>query len=311
MASDISNNENTNPSNHHKKDGFFILALGSIGVVFGDIGTSPFYAMRESLLHAKAGVPLDVSVTGVVSLIIWALILIVSVKYVLFLMRADNNGEGGTLALMALAQKFANSGSKLLLFAGMLGAAFFYGDGIITPAVSVLGAIEGLKQAPGIGETLTPYIVIISAVILIGLFLVQSKGTHVVAAWFGPITLVWFVVLAWLGFMHLFDDPQMRILNAINPLSAIKFLIQDGTVSLVVLGSVFLAVTGAEALYADMGHFGRAPIRAAWFFVAFPCLAINYLGQGAFVIANPNGIADPFWMMVPHYACLLYTSRCV
>lgn len=302
MASDISNNENTNPSNHHKKDGFFILALGSIGVVFGDIGTSPFYAMRESLLHAKAGVPLDVSVTGVVSLIIWALILIVSVKYVLFLMRADNNGEGGTLALMALAQKFANSGSKLLLFAGMLGAAFFYGDGIITPAVSVLGAIEGLKQAPGIGETLTPYIVIISAVILIGLFLVQSKGTHVVAAWFGPITLVWFVVLAWLGFLHLFDDPQMRILNAINPLSAIKFLIQDGTVSLVVLGSVFLAVTGAEALYADMGHFGRAPIRAAWFFVAFPCLAINYLGQGAFVIANPNGITDPFWMMVPHYA---------
>jgi len=163
MASDISKFEN---DKNHKKEGFFILALGSIGVVFGDIGTSPFYAMRESLSHAKAGVPLDVSVTGVVSLIIWALILIVSVKYVLFLMRADNNGEGGTLALMALAQKFANSSSKLLLFAGMLGAAFFYGDGIITPAVSVLGAIEGLKQAPGIGEALTPYIIIISAAIL-------------------------------------------------------------------------------------------------------------------------------------------------
>jgi len=284
------------------KSGFLTLALGSIGVVFGDIGTSPFYAMRESLLHAKEGVPLDVSVVGIVSLIIWALILIVTVKYVIFLMRADNNGEGGTLALMALAQKFAKSGSKWIFFAGILGAAFFYGDGIITPAVSVLGAIEGLKQAPGIGESLTPFIPLVSTIILVGLFVVQSKGTHVVASWFGPITLVWFAVLAWLGLIHMFDDPSLRILAAINPLSAIRFLILDGTVSLVVLGSVFLAVTGAEALYADMGHFGKNPIRAAWFFVAFPCLAINYLGQGAFVIANPEGIKDPFWMMVPGYA---------
>ena len=287
---------------HVKKANFLTLALGSVGVVFGDIGTSPFYAMRESLLHAKEGVPLEVSVVGIVSLIIWALILIVTVKYVIFLMRADNNGEGGTLALMALAQKFAKSGSKWIFFAGILGAAFFYGDGILTPAVSVLGAIEGLKQAPGLGEGLTPFIPLISTIILIGLFLVQSKGTQAVAAWFGPITLIWFAMLAWLGLIHMFDDPSLRILNALNPLSALKFLITEGTVSLVVLGSVFLAVTGAEALYADMGHFGKNPIRAAWFFVAFPCLAINYLGQGAFVIANPEGIKDPFWMMVPSYA---------
>lgn len=294
---------NLNPAGEtNNKRRFLMLALGSVGVVFGDIGTSPFYAMRESLLHAKADVPLDFSVIGIVSLIIWALILIVSVKYIVFLMRADNNGEGGTLALMAIAQKFLKSDTKWVFFAGILGAAFFYGDGIITPAVSVLGAIEGLKQAPGIGESLTPIIPIVSTIILIMLFVVQSKGTHVVAAWFGPITLVWFLVLAWLGLTHLFDDKSLNILNALNPYYAFKFLVLDGTVSLVVLGSVFLAVTGAEALYADMGHFGKNPIRAAWFIVAFPCLAINYLGQGAYVIANPEAIKDPFWMMVPSFA---------
>lgn len=285
-----------------KHASFLTLAIGSVGVVFGDIGTSPFYAVRESLLHAKSGIPLEDSVIGIISLIIWALILIVSVKYVVFLMRADNNGEGGTLALMALAQKFIGGNSKWIFFAGILGAAFFYGDGILTPAVSVLGAIEGLKLAPGIGDALTPYILIIATIILIGLFLVQSKGTHVVAAWFGPITLVWFITLAWLGFIHIFDDPSFSILKAFNPWSALHFLIEDGLTSLVVLGAVFLAVTGAEALYADMGHFGKGPIRAAWFVVAFPCLVINYLGQGAFVIANPEAIKDPFWMMVPQYA---------
>ncbi len=281
---------------------FLTLALGSVGVVFGDIGTSPFYAFRESLFHAKGGLALEASVIGIISLMIWALILVVSVKYVVFLMRADNNGEGGTLALMALAQRFVGGNSKWVFFAGILGAAFFYGDGIITPAVSVLGAIEGLKQAPIIGSYLEPYILLISTAILIGLFIVQSKGTHVVAAWFGPITLVWFATLAWLGIVHIFDDKSLRILAALNPISAFNFLIHDAGISLIVLGAVFLTVTGAEALYADMGHFGKGPIRAAWFFVAFPCLAINYLGQGAFVLANPDGAKDPFWMMVPQFA---------
>jgi KUP system potassium uptake protein len=285
-----------------KKQNFLSLALGSVGVVFGDIGTSPFYAIRESLSHVRHGMPLEEAVVGVTSLIVWALILIVSVKYVIFLMRADNNGEGGTLALMTIAQKFLGKASGWAFFAGILGAAFFYGDGIITPAVSVLGAIEGLKLAPSIGESLTPFIPAFATIILIALFLVQSKGTHIVAQWFGPITLVWFVALAWLGMLHIFDDKSLRILAAINPLSAVSFIMHDGMNSLVVLGAVFLAVTGAEALYADMGHFGKNPIRAAWFVVAFPCLAINYFGQGAYVIAHAEAAKDPFWMMVPHYA---------
>jgi KUP system potassium uptake protein len=297
------NTDNTNGHNSHGGHGnFFTLALGSIGVVFGDIGTSPFYAMRESLHHAKHGVGLEDSVIGIVSLILWALMLIVTMKYVVFLMRADNKGEGGTLALMALAQKAFAGNSKLILFGGIIGAAFFYGDGIITPAISVLGAIEGLKVAPGVGESLTPYIVPISAAILVGLFLVQSKGTHAIAALFGPITAIWFLTLAGLGVMHLLDDPQMRILNALNPWFAIKFLIQNGVVAFMVLGSVFLAVTGAEALYADMGHFGKKPIRAAWLCFVLPSLVLNYLGQGAFVISHPEAKHDPFWMMVPDFA---------
>lgn len=294
-----------NSSNGHNsahKAGFFALALGSVGVVFGDIGTSPFYAMRESLHHANKGVALEASVIGIVSLIIWALMLIVSLKYVVFLMRADNKGEGGTLALMALAQKAFGSPSKLIFLGGAIGAAFFYGDGIITPAISVLGAIEGLKVAPGVGESLTPYIVPLAVVILTGLFLVQSKGTHAIAQWFGPITAIWFLTLAWLGIIHVMDDPSLKILNALNPWYALKFLFQNGLVAFLILGSVFLAVTGAEALYADMGHFGKGPIRAAWFAFVFPCLMINYIGQGAFVIAHPEGKADPFWMMVPEYA---------
>lgn len=294
--------ENHDLNNHHGNAGFFTLALGSVGVVFGDIGTSPFYAMRESLHHARHGVALEDSVIGIVSLILWALMLIVTLKYVVFLMRADNRGEGGTLALMALAQKAFGGNSKWVFFGGIVGAAFFYGDGIITPAISVLGAIEGLKVAPGLGESFTPYIVPISAVILIGLFLVQSKGTHAIAALFGPVTAIWFLTLAGLGILHIMDDPQMRILNALNPYFAIKFLFQNGFVAFIVLGSVFLAVTGAEALYADMGHFGKKPIQAAWAFFVLPCLILNYLGQGAFVISHPDAKADPFWMMVPDVA---------
>lgn len=293
---------NSNHDNHHGKTGFFTLALGSVGVVFGDIGTSPFYAMRESLHHARQGVGLEDSVIGIVSLIIWALMLIVTLKYVIFLMRADNKGEGGTLALMALAQRAFGGRSKWVFFGGIIGAAFFYGDGIITPAISVLGAIEGLKVAPGLGESFSPYIVPISATILVALFLVQSKGTHTIAKFFGPITAVWFLTLAWLGIIHIFDDPQLRILNSLNPYYALKFLFQNGFVAFIVLGSVFLAVTGAEALYADMGHFGKGPIRAAWGVFVLPCLLANYLGQGAFVISHPEAKADPFWMMVPDFA---------
>lgn len=297
------NNHGTNGAeNGHGHGNFLTLALGSVGVVFGDIGTSPFYAMRESLAHSSGTIGLEASVIGIVSLILWALMLIVTAKYVIFLMRADNKGEGGTLVLMALAQKAFGNPSRLVFLGGIIGAAFFYGDGIITPAISVLGAIEGLKQAPGIGGFLGQYVVVISALILVGLFLVQSKGTHAIAQWFGPITAIWFLTLAALGILHIFDDPQLRILNALNPWFAGKFLISNGVVSFLVLGSVFLAVTGAEALYADMGHFGKAPIRAAWFVLVLPCLAINYLGQGAFVIAHPEGVKDPFWMMVPDFA---------
>jgi KUP system potassium uptake protein len=284
----------------HSKSGFFMLALGSVGVVFGDIGTSPFYAMREALHHAKGSGSHEIAVMGVVSLVLWALFLIVTLKYVIFLMRADNNGEGGTLALMSLAQKAMGKKSNWVFLCGVLGAAFFYGDGIITPAISVLGAIEGLKIAPGVGELFTPYIVPISAVILVGLFLVQSKGTHKIAALFGPVTAIWFLTLAGLGLFHIADDP--RIWLAFNPYYGVKFLLENGLVAFVILGSIFLAVTGAEALYADMGHFGKNPIRAAWFILVFPCLALNYLGQGAFVLANPAAKADPFWMMVPEFA---------
>jgi KUP system potassium uptake protein len=285
----------------HGKAGFFMLALGSVGVVFGDIGTSPFYAMREALHHAKGSGNHELAVIGVVSLVLWALFFIVTLKYVIFLMRADNKGEGGTLALMALAQRAVGKKSNWIFLCGVMGAAFFYGDGIITPAISVLGAIEGLKIAPGVGDFFKPNIIVaISAVILVGLFLVQSKGTHKIAVWFGPITALWFLTLAGLGIYHIADDP--RIWSAFNPLNGVQFLMDNGLVAFVILGSIFLAVTGAEALYADMGHFGKNPIRAAWFVLVFPCLALNYLGQGAFVLANPAAKADPFWMMVPQIA---------
>jgi KUP system potassium uptake protein len=287
--------------NGHGKSGFFMLALGSVGVVFGDIGTSPFYAMREALHHAKSSGSHEIAVTGVVSLVLWAMFLIVTLKYVIFLMRADNKGEGGTLALMSLAQKAIGKRSNWVFLCGVMGAAFFYGDGIITPAISVLGAVEGLKIAPGVGDYFKPNIIIaISAFILVGLFLVQSKGTHKIAVFFGPITAIWFLTLAGLGLYHIADDP--RIWLAFNPYYGIRFLLDNGVVAFVILGSIFLAVTGAEALYADMGHFGKNPIRAAWFVLVFPCLALNYLGQGAFVLANPAAKADPFWMMVPQAA---------
>ncbi|WP_310539442.1 potassium transporter Kup [Phenylobacterium sp.] len=279
------------------KDSFRALALGAIGVVFGDIGTSPLYAMREALHHTKDTVSNELAVLGVVSLVTWALILIVTIKYVVFLMRADNKGEGGTLALMALAQRSLGRRSTAVFFLGAVGAALFYGDGIITPAVSVLSAIEGLKDAPGIGHRMGPFVVPISAAILVALFMVQAKGTTSIARFFGPITAVWFLVLAGLGVYHIADD--ISVLRALLPHYGVIFLWDNGLLGFIILGSVFLAVTGAEALYADMGHFGKKPIQAAWLILVLPSLLLNYLGQGALVLSNPAARSNPFFEMIP------------
>ncbi|HEY3694640.1 potassium transporter Kup [Phenylobacterium sp.] len=280
-----------------RKESFWALALGSVGVVFGDIGTSPLYAMREALGHARPGGSTELAVLGVVSLISWALVLIVTVKYVVFLMRADNKGEGGTLALMALAQRLLPRRSATVFYLGVVGAALFYGDGIITPAVSVLGALEGLALAPGIGHRLSAWVLPLAAVILIALFMAQSRGTARIARYFGPITAVWFLTLAGLGLWHIADAPS--ILRGLSPYYGVLFLTKNGLLGFAILGSVFLAVTGAEALYADMGHFGKNPIRAAWLFLVLPCLLLNYLGQGAVVLRHPSARANPFFEMVP------------
>jgi KUP system potassium uptake protein len=292
--------EATEESHSHKRDSFAALALGAIGVVFGDIGTSPLYAMKEALHHSRSGGADELAVLGVVSLVLWALVLIVTIKYVVFLMRADNKGEGGTLALMALAQRHLPKRSTAVFFLGVIGAALFYGDGVITPAISVLSAVEGLKEAPGVGAGIEPYLVPIAAGVLVALFMVQARGTHKMAALFGPIMAMWFLTLGGLGALHIADD--WSILRALNPWFGVRFLLHDGLVGFVILGSVFLAVTGAEALYADMGHFGKKPIRAAWLFFALPCLAISYLGQGANVLAHPDARFNPFWEMVPQIA---------
>ena len=291
---------NTPPAQHEtdshgKPLGFFALALGSVGVVFGDIGTSPLYAMRETLSHTHR--PDETAVLGMVSLVLWTLTLFVTIKYVIFFMRADNKGEGGTLALMALAQRALGRRSTMIFVLGILGASLFYGDGIITPAISVLSAVEGVKDAPGVPHGFASYTVPISAVILIVLFMVQSKGTHKVSVFFGPITAVWFLVLGGLGLLHLSDN--LSIFRALNPIWGARFIMENGLLGFTILGSIFLAVTGAEALYADMGHFGKGPIRAAWSFLVFPCLALNYLGQGALVLSHPHAAHDPFWAMAP------------
>ena len=287
-------------ANGGHKEGFWTLALGSVGVVFGDIGTSPLYALREALAHARPGESPELQVLGVISLIFWALILIVSVKYVAAMMRADNKGEGGTLALMALAQRSLGRRSVLVFFMGMCGAALFYGDGIITPAISVLSAAEGLKGAPGIGHYFEPYVLPIAAGILVALFMVQARGTERVGLLFGPITAVWFLTLAGLGLIYVVQEPS--VLRGFNPYYGINLLVFNGWVGFAILGSVFLVVTGAEALYADMGHFRKGPIRAAWFCLVFPCLMLNYLGQGALVIMHPEARANPYYAMIPDIA---------
>ena len=286
------------PSQPHSSP-LWPLVLGSMGVVYGDIGTSPLYALKAALAHAKqAGAP-DHEVIGIVSLLIWALIFTVTVKYVLFLMRADNKGEGGTLSLMALARTALGRRSLAVFLLGVAGAALFSGDAIITPAISVLSAVEGLNEAsPAFG----PYVLPIAAVILVTLFAVQRGGTARVAALFGPLMLVFFFLLAALGAWHIFDAP--RIMRAFNPLVGVSFLFGNGLVGFVTLGLVFLAVTGAEALYADMGHFGRKPIQIAWNFFVLPALLLNYLGQGALILKNPAAIADPFYLMAPKWALI-------
>ncbi len=238
-------------------------------------------------------------VFGIVSLILWALIIIVTLKYVLFILRADNNGEGGTLTLMALAQRVMGHNVLVITLLGMIGAALFYGDAIITPAISVLSAVEGLKV---VNPAFEHYILPLSLVILVGLFAVQSHGTARVAAWFGPITAVWFVLMAVGGILHIADDPS--IVAAISPTYGLAFLATHGTAGLFALGAVFLAVTGAEALYADLGHFGRRPIQTAWLGLVLPCLALNYVGQGALLLDDPGKIENPFFLLYPDWALL-------
>ncbi|HXU98870.1 MAG TPA: potassium transporter Kup [Caulobacteraceae bacterium] len=289
------------------------LILGSLGVVFGDIGTSPLYALREALAHSRPFGSPQIAVLGVVSLILWTLTLIVTVKYVTVLMRADNKGEGGPVALMALAQRVAQRRTRGVFVIGIIGVALFFGDGVITPAFSVLSAVEGLGVAPHVGHLFTPLVLPIAGTILVALFLVQARGTHLVAALFGPVMALWFATLAALGVYNLIDDP--KVLLALNPYFAIRFLAENGFVGFVVLGSVFLAVTGAEALYADMGQFGRRPVRAAWLWVVWPCLALNYLGQGAIVLRHPAARHSPLFEMTPHFAywpvLILATSAAV
>ncbi len=285
------------------RSGLWGLALGSIGVVYGDIGTSPLYAMREAVVAASAGGNGDLTrsaVLGVLSLILWALIVIVTLKYVLILLRADNNGEGGTLTLMALATRavgrVGRAGGVVALL-GIISAALFYGDAVITPALSVLSAIEGVDVAT---PALHAYVVPLTVAILIVLFAFQSRGTAKVAALFGPIMSVWFVAIAIPALGWVAADPG--VLRALNPVHGVGFLAHHGMVGLYTLGAVFLAVTGAEALYADLGHFGRLPIQLAWLCLVLPALAINYLGQGALVFAHPEAIANPFFLLYPEWA---------
>jgi KUP system potassium uptake protein len=285
---------------------FWALTLGSIGVVYGDIGTSPLYALREAVTAAvgKDGAMTREAVLGVLSLILWALIVVVTLKYVLILLRADNRGEGGTLALMALAQRALGKGAGAVVLCGIISAALFYGDAMITPALSVLSAIEGLKIATPAFEH---YIVPLTVVILVALFAVQSTGTAKVASFFGPITALWFVCIAIPGVIAIVGDPE--VLLALNPIYGIRFLATHGVIGLVTLGAVFLAVTGAEALYADLGHFGRKPIQTAWFALVLPSLALNYFGQGALVLADPKALENPFFLLYPDWALLPMVVR--
>ncbi len=276
------------------------LAFASLGVVFGDIGTSPLYSMREALHPVvAAGGDLRLAVLGVVSLLLWALILIVFLKYVILLMRADNKGEGGILSLVVLVETLLKKKGGIVLGLGIIGAAFFFGDAMITPAMSVLSAIEGLKV---IDPRFEAFVVPLTLAVLITLFTMQYRGTAGVASIFAPVTAFWFFVIGLMGLAHIGDD--LEIFTAFNPLHGVSMLIEQPGLALLVFGGVFLAVTGGEALYADMGHFGKKSIRIAWMAVVFPGLILNYLGQGAFIIAHPEAVDNPFFLMAPSWGII-------
>jgi KUP system potassium uptake protein len=276
----------------------FALALGSAGVVYGDIGTSPLYAFKESVAHFGHR-PAAGEIIGVLSLMLWTLMVIVTVKYVSILMRFDNRGEGGTLSLMALVQKAGGRAAGLIIVIGMIGAGMFFGDAVLTPAISVLSAVEGLEVVNGLGGRIEPFVVPIALVLLVGLFVLQRRGTGGIGRWFGPICVAWFGVIAILGLMGLARAPQ--VLLAINPLPGLALLGHHAKIAPAILGSVFLTVTGAEALYADMGHFGRKPIQWTWLGLVFPCLILNYLGQGALVLTDPASADNPFFRLAPDW----------
>jgi KUP system potassium uptake protein len=288
-------------SNKTRASSLAALTLGALGVVYGDIGTSPLYALREvfATKHATLSEP---DILGVLSLVFWTLTVIVTLKYVTLIMRANNNGEGGTMALMALSSQATRDRPRLrnvLVVMGILGAALFYGDGVITPAISVLSAVEGLEVAT---PAFKPYVVPITLAVLTLLYAVQRFGTGAMGRWFGPFTVVWFIVIGFWGVWWIVRAPQ--VLLALNPWHALSFGIEHGHVTLLVLGAVFLAVTGAEALYADMGHFGKRPIQVAWFALVFPSLVLNYFGQGALMLVDPGKADNPFFNMVPSWFLL-------
>jgi KUP system potassium uptake protein len=290
-------------TNKRGKRYLLMLSVGALGIVYGDIGTSPLYAFRESFHAAEDLAVTRASVLGVLSLMFWALVLIVSVKYLMFVMRADNHGEGGILALTALIvprRKQPTVGLRwTLILLGLFGTALLYGDGIITPAISVLSAVEGVEIA---APALEPYVVPLAVGILIALFSIQRAGTSVVGAIFGPVMIVWFTVLAILGGYHVLQDPG--VLSALNPAHGVRLIGDVPSQAFLALGSIFLVVTGAEALYADMGHFGKRPIRLGWYSVVFPALLLNYFGQGAMLMSDPTAIDNPFFRMPPEWAVI-------
>lgn len=281
----------------HQKQGLSLMVLGALGVVFGDIGTSPLYAFKECF-HAMHGLPAsETNVLGILSVIFWAITLVVSIKYVMFIMRADNHGEGGIMALLALNMgndRISPAIRRFLVVIGLFGAALFFGDGIITPAISVLSAVEGLQL---VTPQLEQFVLPITIGILLALFGLQYKGTGSMGRFFGPLTLLWFITLGVLGIMQIVENPS--VLRLFSPHYAVGFFMAHPMVAFVVMGAVVLTVTGGEALYADMGHFGRLPIRLAWFFIVLPCLMLNYAGQGALVLSNPAAIENPFYLLVP------------
>ena len=281
------------------KSSLAALTLGAIGVVYGDIGTSVLYAVKE--VFGSGHVPLTTAnIYGILSIFFWTLTSIVSIKYVVLVLRADNNGEGGLVAMLALASQAVKDKPKLrsvLLAVGIFGTALFYGDGVITPAISVLSAVEGMEVvSPALKEWVMP----ITLVVLFGLFAVQRRGTTGIGKFFGPITLVWFCVIAVLGISQIVLHPE--ILQAISPHHALGFMFRNPGTTFIILGAVVLCVTGAEALYADMGHFGKRPIRIAWFAVAMPALTLNYFGQGALLLERPDAVKNPFYLMAPDWA---------